>query len=144
MAKGTAFCNDLLALILQGTTIANIANNASAAPLVGYFFALHTADPGAAGVQSTNEATYTGYARVQVARSTIGFTVPSGGVSSLAANVDFPVSTGGATTALTHLSIGAASTGAGKILWSGALSSPIAMAVNVVPRISPATTITET
>jgi hypothetical protein len=144
MAKGTTFCNDFLGLILQGTTIANIANNASSGPLTSFYLALHTADPGAGGSQTTSEAAYTGYARIAIPRSLSGFTAPSGGVSSFVSNMDFPVSTGGPTTALTYLSIGIASSGAGKILWSGALSSSITMAVNVVPRISPATTITET
>lgn len=39
------------------------------------YIALHTADPGAGGDQTTSEATYTSYARVGVVRSGSGWTL---------------------------------------------------------------------
>ena len=45
MSKGDTFENDLMKLLFQGTTIANIADNAASSPLATLYFALHTADP---------------------------------------------------------------------------------------------------
>ena len=66
--KTTTWANDLLKLLFQAVPIANIADNATTAPLTLLYISLHTADPGAAGAQNTSEAAYTGYARVAVAR----------------------------------------------------------------------------
>lgn len=49
-------------------------SNALEADVVKYV-SLHTGDPGEAGDQTTNEATYAGYARVAVARDSGGWTV---------------------------------------------------------------------
>lgn len=140
MSFGNTFENDVLALIFNGTAIANIADNASTSPLTNLFVALHTADPGEAGTQSTSEATYTSYARVSVARTSGGWTITGNSVSPTA-NIDFPEATGGTET-ITHVSIGTASTGTGKILAYGALSSSIAVSSGTIPRITTATTIT--
>lgn len=64
MSKGNTFENDWLLLIFNATAIANIADNAASAPLTNLYVSLHTADPGEAGDQTTNEAAYTSYARV--------------------------------------------------------------------------------
>lgn len=53
------------------------------------YLSLHTADPGEAGDQTTNEVSYTSYARVAVARNGSAWTV-SGNAATLAANTDFP------------------------------------------------------
>lgn len=121
MPKGSTNASDLLKLQFNATPIANIADNAATAPLTNLYFALHTADPGAGGNQATNEATYTSYARVAVARTTGGFTVTANSVSP-AALVGFPACTGAGQT-YTHWSLGTAATGAGKILYSGAIGS---------------------
>ena len=141
MSFGNTFENDLLALILLGTPIANIADNAASAPLTNLYAALHTADPGEAGDQTTSEAAYTSYARVAIPRSTSGFTTPSGGASSLAATRDFPTGTGGSGTG-TYLSLGTASSGAGKIIISGPLSPSVAFGNGVIPRLTTSTVIT--
>ena len=73
MSKGDTFENDLLKLIFQAVAIANLADNAATGPLTNLYVSLHTADPGEAGNQSTSEATYTGYARVAVARTAGGW-----------------------------------------------------------------------
>ena len=71
MPKGNTTINDILKKLYQAVELSWDANT-------NLYLALHTADPGAAGSQTTNEATYTSYARVSVARSTAGWTVASG------------------------------------------------------------------
>lgn len=141
MSKGNTFENDLLKLIFNATPIANLADNAASAPLTDLYLALHTADPGEAGSQTTSECTYTGYARVAVVRTSGGWTV-SGASVSPAADVLFGACTVGSETA-THASIGTAASGAGKILYSGALSPTIAIALGVQPKITSGSTIGE-
>lgn len=131
--------DNILKLILWGTTWTGIAQNASS-PLTSLYLALHTADPGEAGTAITNEAAYTGYARKAVARDNTGWAIPGGSGASLVANQDFGKCTASPGGAITHASIVDTSSGAGVIIASGLLSSSIAMAVNVIPRIEATTT----
>lgn len=108
-------------LIFNATAIANIADNAATSPLTNLFLALHSADPGAGGTQTTSEATYTGYARVSVARTSGGWTA-SGASVTLTALTSFGACTAGGQT-LTHWSVGTLTSGAGKILYSGPIGS---------------------
>ena len=142
MSKGDTFENDLVKLIFNATAIANIADNAATSPLTQLFVALHTADPGEAGTQSTSEISYTGYARVAINRNSGGFTVTGNSVSP-AANIDFGNMTAGAGGTVTFFSIGVASSGATKILYSGAVSPSIVVTTGVTPRLTTASTITE-
>lgn len=142
MGTSTATGNNLLLLVFNTTTWANIAENASSSPATSLYVALHTADPGAGGTQATSEVTYTGYARVAVARSNVGWTVTSNAVSP-AANVTFPTGTGGSGTA-TFASIGMLSSGAGIILWSGPISPAIVTGNAVTPALTTASTLTVT
>ena len=141
--KTDVFENDFLKLIFQGTAIANIADNAASAPLTNLYMSLHTADPtdAAASGQSTNETAYTGYARVAIARTSGGWTV-TGNVVTPVANVSFGQCTAGTST-ITHVGIGTASSGTGKLLFAGSLSPSIAVSNGVVPQITTASTITE-
>lgn len=141
MSKGNTFENDLLKLIFNGTAIADIAENDTTAPLTNLYVALHTADPGEAGDQTTNECAYTGYARVAVARTTGGWVVTNNSVSP-AANIDFPECTAGTETA-THFSVGTLATTAGKLLYSGTITPNIAISAGVIPRLTTASAITE-
>lgn len=141
MSKSNTFENDLLKLIFNATAIANIADNAATSPLTNLYVALHTADPGEAGVQNTSECAYTSYARVAVARTSGGWTVTTNSVSPVA-DITFPAATGGTETA-TYASIGVASSGATKILYKGALSPTIAISTGVTPKIGTGSTITE-
>ena len=144
MSKSNAFETAYLQLVFQNSNIANIGDatglrgSATAGQL---FFSLHTADPGEVGTQATSEVSYTGYARVGVARSGAGFTVTDNSVSP-AANIDFPACTAGTATA-THFSVGVASSGAALVLYKGAISPTIAIAAGVTPRLTTATAITE-
>ncbi|TBE54481.1 hypothetical protein U8P68_10950 [Rhizobium ruizarguesonis] len=141
MSKGNTFENDWLKLIFNATAIANIADNAASSPLTNLYVSLHTADPGEAGDQTTSEATYTSYARVAVARTSGGFTVTGNSVSPVA-NIDFPAATAGTNT-ITHFAIGTASSGAGKLLYSGSVTPNISVSSGVTPRLTTASTVTE-
>lgn len=71
--------NGILDLIFRNANA--LANVGDATGLRGsstagsLYIALHTADPGATGNQTTSEATYTSYARVGVVRSNSGWTL---------------------------------------------------------------------
>ena len=142
MPKSTSASNSILALIFNATAIANIADNAATSPLTNLYVSLHTADPGEAGSQTTSETAYTGYARVAVARTSGGWTVASGSVSPNA-NIDFGQCTASPGAAITHAAVGTASSGTGKVLYKGALSASITMAVGVIPRLTTGSAITE-
>lgn len=141
MSKSNAFENDLLKLIFNGTAIANLADNAASSPLTNLYVSLHTADPGEAGNQSTNEVSYTSYARVAVARSGSGWTVTNNSVSPVA-NIDFPAATGGSGT-VTYFGVGSASSGTGTLYYSGTVTPNISVTSGVTPRLTTASTITE-
>ncbi len=141
MSFSNAAENAILGLIFNATAWANMADNAAATPQTNISAALHTADPGDAGTQSTSEAAYTSYARVNVARTTSGFTAPSGGSTSPAANVDFPTGTGGSGT-VTHGSFGKTGGGATDIHVSGTVTPNIVTGTGVIPRLTTASTVT--
>jgi hypothetical protein len=141
MSKSNTFENDWLKLVFNAAGIANLADNAASSPLTNLYVALHTADPGEAGSQATSECAYAGYARVAVARTSGGWTVAANSVSP-AADIVFSACTGGSETA-THFSVGVAASGAGKLLYSGALSVAGAISASVQPKLTTATTITE-
>ena len=147
-AKSAVFDNDLLKLIFNATNIANIADNTATAPLTTLFVALHTADPsttagaGTVGTQNASEISYTGYARVAVARTTGGFTVTGNSVSPVNP-VAFGQMTAGTGGTANFFSIGVAVSGATKILYSGAISPTIAVANGVTPQLTTASTVTE-
>jgi len=139
-AKGSTFNNDFLKLIFNATAIANIADDAASGALTNLYVSLHTGSP-AGGNQTTNEAAYTDYARVAVARSGSGWTVSTNTVVP-AATISFPPATGGGETE-THFAVGTASSGSGKLLYYGAISPTIAVSNGVTPQLTTATTITE-
>jgi hypothetical protein len=144
MSKGNTFENDLLLLLFNNTNIANLgdATGVRGSSTAGsLYLSLHTADPGEAGDQTTSEATYGSYARVAVARSGVGWTVTGNSVSP-AANVDFPAAVSGTQT-ITHAAIGISSSGAGKILYKGAISPNISVVTGVQPRLTTASAVTE-
>lgn len=141
MSKGDTFENDLLKLIFNGTAIANIADNAASSPLTNLYCSLHTADPGEAGSQTTSECSYGSYARAPVARSGAGWTVTANSVSP-AATISFPAAISGSQTA-TYWVAGTASSGAGKLLYSGPISPTIAISNGVTPQLTTASTVTE-
>lgn len=142
MSKGNTFENDILKLFFNATAIADLAENDASSPAANLYVSLHTADPGEAGSQATNETAYTGYARVAVARTGGGWTVTNNSVSP-AANIDFAECTASPGAAITHFGIGTGSSGAGYLMYSGAISPNITMAVGVIPRLKTTSAITE-
>lgn len=142
MTQTTAAAGNWLKLILNATAIANIADNAASSPLTNIYVSLHTATPGTSGTQTTNEAAYTSYARVAVARTSGGWTISSN-TAVPAATINFPAATGGSETE-TFMGIGSASSGTGVLYWYGAISPTIAVSNGVTPSLTTATTITAT
>jgi hypothetical protein len=143
-AKQTAaseYASNLLKLIFNATAYANLADNAASSPFTNLYVSLHTASPGATGTQTTSEAAYTSYARVAVARTSGGFTVTANSVSP-AATISFPACTGGTAT-ITHWGVGTSSSGAGHLLYYGAVSPNISVSSGVTPELTTATAITE-
>lgn len=142
MGKSTTTSNNWLKLLFNATAIANIADNAASSPNTNLYVALHTADPGAGGDQTTNEVSYTGYARVAVARTTGGWTASTTASTSPVAAITFPAGSGGSGTA-TYASIGMLSSGAGIILYSGPISPNIVLGNGITPQLTTASTVTE-
>jgi hypothetical protein len=127
----------LLDLLFLNTDWANVGDAGglqNSATAGSFYIALHTSDPGEAGDQTTNEIAYTSYARVAVARSGSGWSRSVSTISN-AALVQFPQCTGGSGTA-THFSIGTASSGAGSIVLSGALSASLAISNGIQPQFA--------
>lgn len=125
---------ELLDLLFLNSAWANLGDASGLQPSASagsLYIALHTADPGEAGNQSTNEATYTGYARVAVARTAGGFSRSGSTISNVAA-VQFGECTSGSET-ITHFSIGLAGSGSTQILLSGALSASRAISAGITP-----------
>ena len=139
--KTTTWANDLLKLLFQAVPVANVADNAATSPLTNLYIILHTADPGVAGAQNTSEAAYTGYARVAVARSAVGWTVTGNSVSP-ASTIVFPAATAGSETEI-FWGIGVAATGAGTLLYSGSITPGIAVSNGVTPELTTSSTATE-
>jgi hypothetical protein len=131
MSLSNASESDILKLIFQNVNFANVgdATGLRGSTTAGSFFiALHTADPGEAGDQTTSEATFTGYARVAVARSSGGWTV-SGTAPTQVANaaaINFALCTAGSNT-ITFFSVGVVTSGASEIVCSGALTASLSV-----------------
>lgn len=139
MSKTNAFENDVLDLIFNATAIPDLAENDSSSPATTLTVSLHTSDPGEAGDMTTNEASYTSYARQTVARTSGGWTVTGNSVSPVS-DISFPTATGGSET-ITHFGVG---TGVSdNLLYSGTVTPNITVATGVTPRLTTASTITE-
>lgn len=145
MSKSDACENDLLKLLFNNTTWAGVGDSTG---VVGsgaagsLFVSLHTADPGETGSQTTNEISYTGYARVAVARTSGGWTITNNSVSP-AATISFGQMTAGTGGTATHFGVGKSSSGTGELLYSGTISPNISVTNGVTPQLTTATAITE-
>lgn len=141
MSMSDVLENSLLKLLLNAVAFANIADNAASSPDTSFYLSLHTADPGDAGNQSTSEISYTGYARVAVARTSGGWTIVTN-VATLAADAVFGPMTAGAGGTATFAGLGRLASGTGTLLASGALSPTIVVSNGVTPKIAAGTTFT--
>lgn len=133
MSKSNTTENDLMLLIFQ-KTLPSYLGTLSGTGNTDLYLALHTADPGEGGIQTTNEANYTGYLRVAIVRTSAGWTV-TGNQSENAALVQFPLCTGGSSV-VTHISVGTLSTGGGQILYSGLLNDTRTITDGIQPQFS--------
>lgn len=120
MSKGNTAENDVINLIFNAT-LASHLGTLSGTGNANLYVALHTGDPGEGGSQTTSECAFGSYARQAVARSGSGWTV-SGNSASNVAQISFPECTSGSET-VSYVSIGTSSSGAGQIIYSGALSA---------------------
>jgi hypothetical protein len=137
MSATDAFETALLNLIFANSNAANVgdATGLRGSTTAGVLYiSLHTADPGEAGSQTTSEVSYTGYARVSVARSGADWTV-SGNNASNAAPVAFGACTAGSATA-THFGIGSDVSGAGNLFFKGALTASLAISSGITPQFA--------
>jgi hypothetical protein len=125
MSKGNTLEQQVLDFIFLGTAPSWDANG-------NFYAALHEADPGEAGTQETSEASYPAYARVAVSRDAAGFSRAGSTISNVA-QIQWPQCTSGGPFTMTHYSIGTAATGAGQILYKGALSASMIFGVNGIP-----------
>lgn len=137
MSAGNTFENELLLLIFNNDAVADIGDASGLQPSSAdgnLYVALHTANPGEAGNQSTSEVSYTGYAREAVPRTTGGWTVSANSVDNAAA-ITFGECTAGSATA-THFSIGTAASGTGKIIVYSSLTASLAIGVGIIPEFA--------
>ena len=142
MPKSTNTCNNFLALIYNATAWANIADNAASSPVTNIYVALSTVTGAVGDTMSTNEATYTNYARQTVVRSTSGWVAPSSRATSNAAQITFP-QCGASGNTITSAKTGKA-TGASDVFHYGDLNAPISVSNLIQPVFAiGAVTITE-
>lgn len=141
MSKSNTWENGIVGLLFNNTAFTSVgdASGLTATGTPGsLYISLHTADPGEAGNQSTNEVTtgeYNTYARVAVARSGAGWTVTNDQATN-AATISFAASTGGTGATVTHYGIGTDSSGAGKLLYSSTISPNKSITSGDTPSIS--------
>ncbi len=149
MAKGSTYQGQILKLLLNATAIANVADNTATVPLTNLAVALHTAAPAEGTLQTNNEVAYTAYNRINVARTTGGFTVTSGTglwTASPVASVTFPqcTSAGSSATVITHFSVGSSTSTLSVIYYAGTVTPNITLGQNVTPILTTGSSITET
>lgn len=125
MSKANTTENDVLKMILQGTDPAYRAG-------ANLYLALFTADPGEAG-SIANEATYTSYARVALVKATAW--TDGGSTFSNAGLIQFPQCTGGSNL-ITHVALITTASGAGQILYKGALNSSLTVTNLIQPQFA--------
>jgi hypothetical protein len=145
MPKTLSFEDNLLKLIFNQTAWSNIATSTGATSL---WLSLHSADPGKSGTQSTSEVSYTGYARVSVARTTSGWTVTNANVIPVS-SIAFATCTAGGSaqspvTTARFFGVGLSQTGTGTLLYYGSVSPAIPIYNTITPILSPVATITDT
>ena len=139
MSKSDLLENALLALIFNATTIPKIAEDLVVSPATTLTVALHTSDPGEAGNQTTNEATYGNYVRKAVNRDSGGWTITNDSVSPQS-NIEFAQASSGSET-VTHFSIGTGTSD--NMLYSGTVTPNIVVTTGVTPILTTASAITE-
>ena len=123
MSLSNATENQVLKMLLQGTDPSYRAGATQ-------YLALFTADPGEAGAVAS-EASYTGYARVALAKS--GAWTDGGSTFTNANLIQFGACTAGSNT-LTHFAVVDTASGAVNMMISGALSSSLNVSAGIQPQ----------
>lgn len=134
MNLSNAFETALVKHLFQNLAIALVGDASGLQPSAvagSLHISLHTADPGEAGAQNTSETTYTGYARVPVARSAAQWPELNGNVDNANA-ITFGLCTAG-TPSITHVGVGTDLAGAGLLIASVALPAPLAVSPGITP-----------
>ena len=123
MDKTNTFSNAMAQLLFNNVDIALIGD---AAGILGsaadglFYLSLHTASPGkTGGLQNANEAAYTNYLRIAIARTVSGWDVVGGTASN--ASQALWASAGTAGEVITHWGVGTAASGDGYLLGSDKL-----------------------
>lgn len=142
MSKANGFENDVLEITFNSTLAAHLGV-LSTYGNTNLYVSLHTADPGEAGSQTTSECAHGSYARVAVTRASdgSGWTVSGNQVQNTAV-INFPECTSGSEV-VSHFAIGTVSSGAGQILYKGALTASRTVSSGITLQF-PATSITIT
>ena len=139
--KSAGYKNDLLRLFFNATASNANIPLARSATATSFWLTLCTGIPGTASSDMlVNEATYTGYQRVEVIR-TSGFTV-AGNAASLAANVTFATASSSGQV-ITHFGVGSTSTGTGYLFYAGTCTPTITIDMGVIPILTTGTQVTE-
>lgn len=126
MSMSNATENAALKMFLQGTDPSYRAGATQ-------YLAAFTADPGETASLAA-EATYTGYARLAITKSTAW--TDNGSTFNNAVLMQLPVCTGG-TNALTHFSVVDTASGAVNMMISGALGSTLNVSSGIQPQFAP-------
>jgi hypothetical protein len=124
MSKSNTSENATLDCLLRGVDPSFRAN-------ANRYIALHVGDPGEAGTAITNEATYGGYTRVSVTASS-GFSAAASGSSSNTAQITFAECLSGSNL-IDYVSIVDTASGAGTIIYSGALTASRTISAGITP-----------
>ncbi len=145
MSKTNAWELELTKLVFQNQaagTIGDATGLPGSSAAGSLYISLHTADPGEAGDQTTNEIAYTNYARVGVARGTANWTCSGGSVQNIAA-ITFP-QCGASPGTATYFGVGGSLTGTGHLLYSGSLTAQLSISSGITPSFAgSALTVTE-
>lgn len=124
-----------IALLFNNTDWANLGDAAglqNSAAAGSFFVGLSTGTLSDTSTQTTTQAAYGSYTRVGVARSAGGWTCSANAASNTAATT-FPACTSGSETE-TDFSVGLITgTGAGDILFWGALNASLAVSSGITP-----------
>ena len=143
MPKSTTTSNNLLKLVFNAVAWANMADNAAASPYTNLYLSLHSADPGVGNSQLTKEVAYTNYVRIPIARSAGGWTVATNTAVNAALAQFAQCGITGASA--THVAVGTNVSGAGNVLYAGALSATLTIANLIQPQFAAsALVVTET
>jgi hypothetical protein len=122
---------DLLFLNIDWANVGDASGLQNSAAAGNFWISLHTADPGEGGSQTTNETSYSGYARASVARSGSGWSRTGSIISNVSA-INFGTCSSGTAT-ITHFGVGTDSTSTGNLLFKGSLTSSLAVSLGIAP-----------